>query len=70
MTKLLDEAIKRLKRLPQGMQDSAARAVITLLEEEPEPGDDEAIREGLEAFARGDYLTLDDWRHEMGLGDN
>lgn len=69
MTRLLEEAIQRLKRLPESMQDSAARAVIMLVEEEPEPGDDDAIREGLEAYARGDYVTLDDWRPEMGLGD-
>ena len=37
MTKLLDEAIDRLRQLPEGMQDAAARALITQLEEEPEP---------------------------------
>ena len=43
MTKLLDEAIHRLRQLPAPLQDSAARAVILQLEEEPEPGDREAV---------------------------
>lgn len=37
MTKLLDEAIERLRQLPATMQDSAARVLIRQLEEEPEP---------------------------------
>jgi hypothetical protein len=66
MTKLLEEAIDRLRRLPTPMQDSAARAVILQLEEEPEPGDLEAIEEGRREFERGDFVTLDQLRHEMG----
>jgi hypothetical protein len=69
MTKLLEQAIGRLRQLPEEMQDSAARAVMSQLEEEPEPGDLEAIKQGREDFARGDYVTLDEWRHEMGLSD-
>ena len=41
------------------MQDSAARAVILQLEEEPEPGDHEAIEEGRRQFVNGDYVTFD-----------
>ena len=70
MTKLLQQAIERLRQLPEEMQDSAARAVMSQLEEEPEPGDLEAIAAGREDFARGDYVTLDEWRHEVGLGDH
>ena len=69
MTKLLQQAIERLRQLPDDVQDSAARVLISQLEEEPEPGDLEAIKEGRADFARGDFITLDDWRHEMGLGD-
>jgi hypothetical protein len=68
MSKLLDEAIRRLRELPKPMQDSAARAVIRQLEEEPEPSDLSAIEAGREAYKRGDFITLDQWRHEMGLG--
>jgi hypothetical protein len=45
MTRLLEEAIDRLRHLPAPMQDSAARAVILQLEEEPEPSDLEATDE-------------------------
>jgi predicted transcriptional regulator len=69
MTKLLHHAIERLRLLPDDMQDIAARVLIAQLEEEPEPGDLEAIKEGREDFARGDFVTLDEWRDEMGLGD-
>ena len=70
MTKLLDEAIERLRRLPAPLQDSAARALIRQLEEEPEPGDREAVAEGRREFQRGDFVRLDQLRHDMGLGDH
>lgn len=69
MTRLLDEAIYRLRKLPEQLQDSAARAVIRQLEEEPEIGDLEAIAEGRRECERGDHITLDQLQHEMGLGD-
>jgi hypothetical protein len=69
MTKLLKEAIDRLRQLPDAMQDSAARALITQLEEEPGPEDRAAIAEGRLDFQRGDFVTLEQWRHEMGRTD-
>ena len=69
MTKLLKQAMERLSQLPPAAQDSAARVLISQLEEEPEPGDREAIEAGREAFGRGDFTTLHEWRREMGLRD-
>lgn len=69
MTKLLEEAIHRLRQLPSAMQDSAARAVILQLEEEPESGDAEAIAAGRTDFKSGDFITLEQLRHEMGLNN-
>ena len=37
MTKLLEEAVERLRHLPEPIQDAAARAVIFQLQEESEP---------------------------------
>ena len=68
MSKLLEEAISRLRRLPNDMQELAARHLIRQLEEEPEPGDREAIEEGRQAFQNRDFVTLDKWRHDMGFG--
>lgn len=70
MTKLLQEAIDRLRRLPAFVQDTAARALIIQLEEEPEPGELAAIAEGQLAYERGEFVSLDQWRHDMGLRDN
>ena len=70
MTKLLQQAFDRLRQLPSAAQDSAARALISQLEEDPEPGDREAIEKGREAFGRSDFVTLKDWRHKVGLGDH
>jgi len=69
MTKLLEEAIAHLRQLPADMQDNAARALISQFEEEPEPGDLDAIAEGRAAFDRGDFTTLKEWRNEVGLAD-
>lgn len=70
MTKLMEDAIRRLRQLPADMQDSAARLVFQQLEEEPEPGDRAAIDEGRNDFERGEFTTLTDWRDELGLGDH
>jgi hypothetical protein len=70
MTKLLEQAIHRLRQLPAAMQDNAARAVILQLEEEPEPGDREAVAAGRNDFENGDFVTLDQWRHEIGIRNN
>lgn len=69
MTKLLEDAIQLLRELPEPMQDSAARTVLRQWEEEPEPGDFEAVAEGRRDFERGDFDTLEQWRHDMGLAD-
>jgi hypothetical protein len=37
MTKLFEQAIARLRQLPETIQDRAARALMLQLEEEPEP---------------------------------
>lgn len=43
MSKLFEDAIDRLRNLPEDMQDVAARTIIQLLEEEPGPHDDDAV---------------------------
>ena len=66
MSKLLEQAIKRLRQLPEEMQDTAARAVMLQFEEDPEPGDLEAIAEGRAQIERGEFITLDQLEHELG----
>ena len=69
MTKLLEQAIECLRHLPDDQQDTAARALISQIEEDPEIGDLEAIHHSRGEFDRGEFVSLDSWRHEMGLGD-
>jgi hypothetical protein len=69
MTKLLELAIQRLRELPENMQDSAARALISQMEEEPELGDQEAVETGRKEVREGKFITLENWRNEMGLGN-
>ena len=69
MTKLLEETISRLRELPEDVQDMAARQLLRQLEEEPEAGDLEAVQAGRRDFENGDFQTLDQWRHDMGLGN-
>jgi hypothetical protein len=65
---LPDEAIGRLRQLPIAMQDGAARTLMRQLEEEPEPGDHEALEAAQAEFENG-VTTHDQWRHEMGIDD-
>jgi hypothetical protein len=59
MTKLLDDAISRLRKLPDEMQDTAARQLIQILDEEPEPADLLAIAEARHDFTNGDFVRFD-----------
>jgi hypothetical protein len=70
MTKLLEDAICGLRQLPASVQDTVARALITQLQEEPEPGDLAAIAEGRLDYQRGEFVSLDQLRHDVGVGNN
>jgi len=58
MTKKLDDAITRVRELPEDDQDMAADVLLAMLSE-PLPLDDEArtaIREGLDQARRGEFV--------------
>lgn len=67
--KLLEDANHLLRQLPEATQDTVARAVIHQLEEEPESGDREAIAASRYDYRCGDFVMLDQLRHEIELGD-
>lgn len=67
MTKLLDEAIRCLRQLPDDLQDAVARALMMQLQEEPERGDRAAIAEGRSDYERGEFISLDQLRHDTGV---
>ena len=65
MTKLLEQAIAKVRALPEEQQDEAAEMLLSVLSKRFEPVrlDDEtraAIREGSEQARRGDFVTDED----------
>ena len=69
MTKLLEEAIARLRKMPDVVQDLAAQRLLHHVDETPEPDELAAIEQGRRAFALGEFTPLDQWRHDLELGD-
>ena len=62
MTKLLDQAIAKIRELPESNQDEAAEILFALAAKRREPVqlDDEtraAIREGLAEAERGEFVS-------------
>jgi hypothetical protein len=66
MTELLQHVIDRLRNIPAGDQDRVARDIAEMLEEYPTTDELAAIADGRAQFERGDYVTLEQWEHEMG----
>jgi predicted transcriptional regulator len=65
MTKMLEEAIKRVRELPASEQDEAAEMLFSIAAKSagPVPLDDqtrEAIREGREQARRGEFVSDED----------
>jgi hypothetical protein len=65
MTKLLEQAIAKVRELPEADQDEAAEVLLSIIlkREQPEPLDDEtraAIREGSEQARRGEFASDED----------
>ena len=66
MTELLQHIIDQLRNIPAGDQDNVAKEIAEILEEYPTTDDLAAIADGRARFERGDYVTLEQWEHEMG----
>jgi predicted transcriptional regulator len=65
MTKLLDEAIEKVRELPDAVQDDAAQMLFSLAAKQGAPVelDEEtlaAIRRGLEQARRGEFVSDED----------
>ena len=69
MSKLLQQAIERVRQLPEEEQDMAAAELIGYLADFPTPEERVAIK-GRRAYERGDVVPLDQWRHDMELTDH
>jgi hypothetical protein len=69
MTKLLEEAIARLRKTLDAVRDLAAQRLLHHVDDTPEPDELAAIEQGRRAFAVGEFTSLDEWRHDLELGD-
>jgi hypothetical protein len=70
MSKLLQQAIERVRQLPEEEQDMAAAELIGYLADFPTPEERIAIAGGRRAHERGEIVPLDQWRHDMDLADH
>lgn len=69
MTKLLEQTVEKLRKLPDAVQDLAARRLLQHVNEKPDQGDLDAITDGRRAFEHGDFIAVNQWRNEVDLGD-
>ena len=65
MTRLLDEAIEKVRALPDSVQDDAAEMLLSVAAKQGEPVrlDEEtraAIREGMAQARRGEFVSDED----------
>lgn len=69
MSKLLEQVFEKVRELPEPEQDMAATELLGFLADFPATDEQIAIANGRQAYERGETVTLDQWRHEIELGD-
>jgi metal-responsive CopG/Arc/MetJ family transcriptional regulator len=72
MLSLVEKEARRGKRSRSAVVRDALQLYFRLREighEQPTAEERAAIAEGRGAYGRGDVVTLDDWRHAVGLTD-
>ena len=73
MRSLIEKEAKRGKRSRSAVVREALAMYFRLRrigDEEPSEAERAAIAEGKRAYQRGEFVSLDEWRHEVGLGDH
>ena len=65
MTKLLEDAIKKVRELPEALQDEAAKMLLSVASRQAKPvrlGDETraAVHEGREQARRGEFASDED----------
>ena len=66
MSKMLESAIARVRKLPKSLQDKAAERLMQYVDESPAASERVSIDDAREAYANGDSVTLAKWRHDLG----
>jgi predicted transcriptional regulator len=70
---LVDKEAKRRKRSRSAVVRDALQLYFRLRQigvEEPSEQERSAIAEGKLAYEQGEFVSLDEWRHAVGLGDH
>ena len=70
---LVEKEAKRGKRSRSAVVREALQLYFRLRRigiEEPTQEENAAIIEGRRAFERGDLVSLEEWRHAVGIGDH
>jgi predicted transcriptional regulator len=70
---LVDKEAKRRKRSRSAVVRDALQLYFRLRQigvEEPSEEERSVIAEGKLAYEQGEFVSLDEWRHAVGLGDH
>jgi hypothetical protein len=70
MSKMLESAIAKIRKLPETLQDKAAERLLVYVDEMPSGSERVSIDDVREAYANGDFITLAKWRRDLGLADD
>jgi gentisate 1,2-dioxygenase len=70
MSKILETAIAKVRKLPKGLQAKAAKHLLEYINQNSSASECVSIDEAREAYANADFVTLAKWRHDLGLADN
>ena len=70
VTKLLEQAIQKVRELPENEQDMAAAELLGYLAEFPTAEERVAIETGRRQYERGEFVSLTKLRHDMELGSH
>lgn len=67
MSKLLEIAIAKLRKLPENAQEIAAEHLLKYVDGSPADLECLSIDDAREAYASGDFLTIAKWRQDLGI---
>jgi hypothetical protein len=70
MSKLLEQAIEKVRELPEKEQDMAAAELLGYLADFPTETERAAIAKGQRAYERGEFVSLEQWRHDLDLDNH
>jgi len=66
---MLENAIAKVCKLPESIQDQAAERLMEYVDELPADSERVSIEEAREAYANGDFMILSKWKRDLGIDD-